>query len=375
MRSLRTILLVNLGFLTAAALTLVGVFGVFVAGQIGPQGAWFALAYGAGALAVILAFGGWLLRRSVLLPLADLGARVDALADGVVPPELPDRGLESRELAALAERFRHLSDRLVEAQRQLVRSEKLAAIGRLSAGIAHEIRNPLGALNTYVEVLKQRGIDAEVVASMQQEVGRMDLIVSGLLDYARARPATHVPADLAVAARATLDFLTRQGALKGHPVELVVDPDVPLVGADPHDLQQVLVNLILNARDASPGSRIVIGVHRHAPGATRRHSDETDLASLPRRRDALPPPRPTGTGNFRGALLIVADTGPGVAAADRERIFDPFYTTKAPGDGTGLGLAIVARAVHDAGGVVWVDTAREGGAVFKALFPGVTEAA
>lgn len=374
MRSLRTILLVNLGFLTAAALLLVGVFGVFVAGQIGPSGAWFALAYGAGALAVILAFGGWLVRRSVLLPLADLGVTVDALAEGVAPPALPIRGLESRELAALAERFRLLSERLLEAQRQLVRSEKLAAIGRLGAGIAHEIRNPLGALNTYVEVLKQRGIDPELVASMQEEVARMDTIVTGLLDYARPRPAARVPADLALAARATLDFLTRQGALKGHPVELVVDPDVPLIGADPHDLQQVLVNLILNARDAAPGSRIVIGVHRHAPGATRRHSDETDLASRPRRRPAAPP-RPSGPTNFRGTLLIVADTGPGVLPADRERIFDPFYTTKAPGDGTGLGLAIVARAVHDAGGVVWVDTAREGGAVFKALFPGVTEAA
>jgi C4-dicarboxylate-specific signal transduction histidine kinase len=74
---------------------------------------------------------------------------------------------------------------------------------------------------------------------------------------------------------------------------------------------------------------------------------------------------------FGGTLLIVADEGPGVPEADRERVFDPFFTTKAPGDGTGLGLAIVARAVHDAGGVVWVDRAREGGAVFKALFPGV----
>ena len=77
-----------------------------------------------------------------------------------------------------------------------------------------------------------------------------------------------------------------------------------------------------------------------------------------------------------GAVLYVADDGPGVADADRDRIFDPFFTTKPPGEGTGLGLAIVARTVHDAGGVVWVDRAREGGAVFKVFLPlaGVSDA-
>jgi C4-dicarboxylate-specific signal transduction histidine kinase len=72
---------------------------------------------------------------------------------------------------------------------------------------------------------------------------------------------------------------------------------------------------------------------------------------------------------MEGALLYVADDGPGVPEADRERIFDPFFTTKPPGEGTGLGLAIVARTVYDAGGVVWVDRAREGGAVFKIFLP------
>jgi signal transduction histidine kinase len=75
-----------------------------------------------------------------------------------------------------------------------------------------------------------------------------------------------------------------------------------------------------------------------------------------------------------GALLLVADSGPGVAVEDRDRIFDPFYTTKAPGRGTGLGLAIVARVVDDMGGVVWVDTAREGGAAFKIFFPAADRA-
>lgn len=367
MRSLRTIFLVNLGLFTAAALLLVSLSAVLLAGGDGSAGVAVALAYGAGALIVFLAFGAWLVRRMVLEPLAELARTADALAEDAGP--VPERRYEGREFKALEERFRAMALRLLDARDQVVRVEKLAAIGRLSAGLAHEIRNPLGALNTYVEVLKQRGVDAEVVEAMQQEVARMDGIVAGLLDYARPRTAAPAPSDLAVAARATVDFLTKQGALKGYGIELVVDPDAPLVGADPHDLEQILVNLILNARDAQPGGNIVVGVHCHRPGAKRRHSDEHDTVSLSRRSDLPPPSRTSGPATFDGTLLVVADEGSGVPMGDRERIFDPFFTTKEPGDGTGLGLAIVARAVHDAGGVVWVDRAREGGAVFKALFP------
>jgi len=369
MRSLRTILLVNLGLLTAAALLMVGGMAVIATAIGGEQGVWAVVSYGTGALVVVLGFGAWLLRRLVLRPLAELAATADELAEG--SPNVPVRNFEGQEFQVLDERFRAMARRLLDAQGQVVRAEKLAAIGRLSAGLSHEIRNPLGALNTYVEVLKQRGVDFEVVSAMQQEVARMDHIVAGLLDYARPRLGAREPADLAAAARATVDFLTRQGALKGHGIELVSDPEVPHVGADPHDLEQILVNLILNARDARPGGRIVVGVHRHMPGARRRHSDEYDPNTGMRRKEQPAPPRPSGGTPHDGTLLIVADEGEGVPEEDRARIFDPFFTTKAPGDGTGLGLAIVARAVHDAGGVVWVDRAREGGAVFKALFPGV----
>ena len=372
MRSLRTVFLVNLGVFTAAALLLVSVSAVVLAGGDGSAGVTVALAYGAGALLVFLAFGAWLVERMVLAPLSDLAHTADALAEGAAP--VPERQFEGREFKALEERFRAMAVRLLDAQGQVVRAEKLAAIGRLSAGLAHEIRNPLGALNTYVEVLRQRGVDGEVVGAMQQEVARMDHIVAGLLDYARTRSSSRAPADLAAAVRATVDFLTKQGALKGYAIELVADPDAPLVGADPHDLEQIVVNLILNARDARPGGKIVVGVHRHRPGAQRRHSDEYEGGSLTRRSDQPPPPRPSGPAAQDATLLIVADEGAGVPESDRERIFDPFFTTKGAGEGTGLGLAIVARAVHDAGGVVWVDRAREGGAVFKALFPAAPKA-
>jgi two-component system, NtrC family, sensor kinase len=138
-------------------------------------------------------------------------------------------------------------------------------------------------------------------------------------------------------------------------------------------LEQVVVNLIVNASQAAPGGRIVVGTvakrfeSRHA-GAARSGDGGGSKAEGPRawstrpRRHDLPMGSP-------GGILFVADDGPGVPEADRERIFDPFFTTKDPGQGTGLGLAIVARTVHESGGLVWVDRAREGGAVFKVFLP------
>ena len=117
---------------------------------------------------------------------------------------------------------------------------------------------------------------------------------------------------------------------------VAAEADVPAVRMERHALEQVFVNLLLNARDA---------------GATLVRVEVT--------RQVAPD----------GALVVVADDGPGVAEADRERVFDPFFTTKDPGQGTGLGLAIVARAVHDAGGTIRVDRAREGGAAFRLTLP------
>jgi signal transduction histidine kinase len=373
-RSLRGELLFSFAFLASAAVLLVGASAILLARQDPGTTAWALLFLWLGSTAVVVVFGAWLVRQRILRPLRLLADQADALAAGQEPPAVT---FDTTDFAALGERFRVMAARLLDAQGQVVRAEKLAAVGRLAAGVAHEIRNPLGALGNYVEVLRRRGGDAELTGAMHREIERMDRIVEGLLDYARPRGRAPAPADAARVIRATTAFLTDQGALQGHALALDVADGLAPVGLEAHALEQVLVNLVLNARDARADGRIWVGAQAAAAGLTfpRRAGDPDGVDVVSRRVREVRPRRPDLPLERSGVLIYVADEGPGVPDAERERIFDPFYTTKPPGEGTGLGLAIVARTVHDAGGLVWVDRGREGGAVFRVFLPSATEAA
>jgi signal transduction histidine kinase len=152
-------------------------------------------------------------------------------------------------------------------------------------------------------------------------------------------------------------------------VTMRLDPAVPQVRGNRHALEQVVVNLVANACQA--GTRVAVTTAGTSFGARAgdRATDPVAAAPRPDRRWTPRPRRPDLPAGSPGVLLCVADDGPGVPEGNRERVFDPFFTTKDPGEGTGLGLAIVARTVHESGGVVWVDRAREGGAVFKVFLP------
>ena len=369
-RSLRDQLLVQLVFLASAAVLLVGLITLILAGAdlgtlIVPLGAFWL-----GSTAVFVLFGIHVTRRDVLAPLEALSEEADRLA-GAVPgaPAPPVGTYESREFVQLAERYRAMAEGLLDAQSQVVRVEKLASIGQLAAGVAHEVRNPLGAIATYIEVLRKRGVDPLPLDEMRRAVDRVERIVASLLDYSRPGE-TSGTTDPAAALRTAADFLSAQGLFRGHELALELPESIPPVRGDRHALEQVAVNLLLNACDAAPGTRIWAGVRAYELEA-RPHAAVRGIEAGqgPARRYLPRPRRPDLPAGTRGALLYVADDGPGVADADRERVFDPFFTTKAPGKGTGLGLAIVARTVHAAGGLVWVDRAREGGAAFKVFLP------
>ena len=368
--SLRRELLFNFSLLAVAALWL-AVAAALVAEIVAPRYAVFTLValILTDTVAVFL-FGRYLLRRYVMRPLAEFTAGAQELTSGNVGYRVPEA--ETKEFTELAQQFNTMTNRLLEVQVQLVRAEKLASIGRLAAGIAHEVGNPLSAIRTYLDVLRRRGADAEIVEAVTHETARIDRIVSGLLAYARPREEGPTLVDLGAVLRSGVELLTQQGALRDTGVTVEIDDRAPKVAGRFHSLEQVAVNLLLNAVDAAPGGVIKAGVltwelRRDDPARFRRD----DPQRHPRAGDsAWPRPwRPEFTSPTPGALLYVADSGPGVPLADRERVFDPFFSTKAPGAGTGLGLAIVQRTVYELGGTVWVDEAREGGAAFKVFLP------
>jgi signal transduction histidine kinase len=250
---------------------------------------------------------------------------------------------ERARLAAKVEELTRANGALADARESLLRTEKLATVGRLAAGLAHEVGNPLGAVSGYVELARARLppqphpdlVDA--LARIDAAADRIDRTVRELLDFARpARPAL-APIDLAAAVEASLRLARVQSRFKAVEVRQELAPDLPRVVADEHQVTQVLLNILLNAGDAMDGGGEVRIAAGRAPGAPHR------------------------------VALTIADSGPGIAEGDLPRIFDPFFTTKDPGQGSGLGLAISHRIMEELGGDI---AARNGprGAVFELGF-------
>ncbi|HVO36212.1 MAG TPA: ATP-binding protein [Gemmatimonadales bacterium] len=373
--SLRTELLLNLAVLAAGALVL-AVLSAVLSPLLGRGFLGFALltVLIAADVAIFLGFGRFLISRLVTAPMEALVEATQAVASGELSRRAPPGG--TREFDHLAESVNQMTERLLDAQGALVRAEKLASVGRLAAGVAHEVGNPLAAVANYVELLRRRGVEPEIVAAIEREAGRIDIIVRSLLDYARPRDARRERVDLASVASRAVDLLRSQGVLRPVSVEVAPATGLPPVLGDAAALEQVFVNLLLNAVDAAgEGGRIAVvaAVARLGePEAERRSSDQPEgVPTVPRlsRRS-----RRHLEGTADGSLavqVVVADSGGGVPEELRDRIFDPFFTTKPPGKGTGLGLAIVQRIVQDHGGRVDVFAAREGGAAFAVTLPGL----
>jgi signal transduction histidine kinase len=371
--SLRTELLLNLAVLAGGALVL-AVFSAALAPLLRRGGAGVVLlaALIVADVIVFIVFGRYLVSRLVTEPMEALVSATQAVAGGEMDRRAPPGA--TREFDRLADSVNRMTTRLLDAQGALVRAEKLASVGRLAAGVAHEIGNPLAAIGNYVELLGRRGAAPDLVAAIEREAGRIDAIVRSLLDYARPRDARREPLDPGAVAGQAVELLRAQGLLRSVTVRLERSPDTPAVLGDPAALEQVFVNLLLNAVDAAgEGGCIVVAASAARlgddGGEVRRRSDPDDrsltaraLARTSRHLDGVA----DGT---LAAQVVVGDSGPGVPVDLVERVFDPFFTTKPPGQGTGLGLSIVLRIVQDHGGRVDISRAREGGAAFTVTFP------
>ena len=373
--SLKRELLLNLALLAGAAISL-AVLSALVAQLFEPRYAVVGIVLLiAGDIAVLLLFGRYLLEKLVLRPIDELVGVTEELGRGNLGARAGPAA--TAELAHLAQRFNAMTERLAEAQAELLRAEKLASIGRLATGIAHEIGNPLSAVGNYMEVLRRRGGDAELLTAVERETDRIDRIVRSLLAYARPQEETVGIVDPVVVVRSAVDLLRHQGALQHVALRVELQNALPPVRGTVHGLEQALVNLLLNAVDAARGGTVAIGA---APQTFRgddrkeRRRDDPDAGSIQRRRAWRRPKRPEIVDGTPGVLLWVTDSGAGIPESERDIVFEPFYTTKEPGLGTGLGLAIVQGTVHELGGLVWVERAREGGAAFKIFLPGVPSA-
>ncbi len=277
------------------------------------------------------------------------------------------------------------AERAAEAERtalkhQLAESERLASVGRVAAGIAHEIGNPLTGIANYAHLLRGhtgRSADAATaLTGIEREVDRIDRIVGSLLDYARPRRRSQPAAfDGASALRQAVQLLAAQGALGQVAVQTAIEPSPLGLTGNSHELEQVFVNLLLNAIEAMQAKgTISVYAGRLTPDtimrAPRRSGDAANASTKERRvNPRLDEWRARHKFSEPCAKFVVADSGPGVTPEQADRIFDPFFTTKSKDDGSGLGLAIVERVIESHDGVVWVQRAREGGAAFHMVLP------
>jgi C4-dicarboxylate-specific signal transduction histidine kinase len=235
---------------------------------------------------------------------------------------------------------------LRDKQEQLVQAGKLATLGELTTGVAHELNNPLNNIGLYVgNVIDQLRLgkldDDRIVAELEKAMEQMQKateIISHLRTFGRAAPVSLETVDIDEVIERSLSLVQEQIKLRGIEVEFELSPGELVLVANPIQLEQVFINLLTNARDAletADTKKIRI--------ATKRDGDRV--------------------------CITVSDTGPGIPPDVAARIFDPFFTTKEVGAGTGLGLSITYSIVKEHGGDIWVSSPAEGGATFEIQLP------
>ncbi len=279
-------------------------------------------------------------------PLSQLGQAIISMQRRI--------GSDNERLLSQVQELQRTHAALQESQTQLLRSGRLAVVGQLAAGLAHEIGNPLAILTGYVEILKQdvgERLEGEAkrdahdtIERMGKEVDRIHRTLRDLLDFSRV-PANNAPGSVQTAMAHVQALLMPQKLVKHRALRLSFStPEdlgaagLPMVQLSTDDLTQLLMNLLLNAVHASPeGGRIEV----------RAQTDE----------------------RLGGVRIYVDDQGSGVAEQDRAKIFQPFFTSKAPGEGTGLGLSVCERILNAVDGDIRVETSDLGGARFIVEVP------
>ncbi len=240
---------------------------------------------------------------------------------------------------------------LKKAHKEMIGTEKMASVGRLSSGIAHEIGNPIGIVLGYLDLLRQKDLAEsereDYIERAQAEIGRVNKIIRELLDF--SRPAQDIKEDVSV--HAIIEEITAMLQQQPMMKDITLTCDLAAAGyfvkADPQRLRQVFLNLLINASDA-------IGQQAGPVGGNIL----IESSDMPVKNDGV-----------NQLQIVVADDGPGISGEELSNIFDPFYTTKEPGKGTGLGLSVCFMIMEETGGALRAEAAAEQGTRFILTFP------
>ena len=297
-------------------------------------------------LLLILVLNACLLGTRTLRSIDRLTGHAHRIASGDFTPITPIRRYRD-EFTELAVAFNTMLAELDHRESVLIQSHKMRAVGTLTAGVAHELNNPLNNITLTAHVLQEDYADLgdderrEMIDDVVGEVGRAKKIISSLLDFARESGSAMEPLDLPKLLQETIDLAANQIKLSGIRIEFQATGNLPRVHGDGQQLVQVFLNLILNAIDAShKGGRIQVLV--------------------------LPADQP----NYLAVKVI--DSGSGIPAHILPSIFDPFFTTKSKGKGTGLGLSVSQGIVAKHGGRILVSSQEGQGAAFTVVLPVTT---
>jgi len=271
--------------------------------------------------------------------------------------------------------------------------DRLAALGAMAAGLAHEVKNPLGAIKGAAQLLEELALPVsmppmaltgsqpppadqvqEFIGVIIEEVNRLDRVVRSFLDYARPHAGNPVPLDVNAAVRRTVQILTSSQPNEDINVKLELVEPLPRSKIDPEQFRQVLINLIQNAIQAMDGhGRVTVSTaHRKNTRAAWAPPSIADRASRPDAPSAQRASRSAFDEPPEVVEVSVRDTGPGITQTVLRNLFIPFFTTKAKG--TGLGLAISQSIVQNAGGTIDVQTQSGAGTTFTIVLPAASDA-
>jgi signal transduction histidine kinase len=284
-----------------------------------------------------------LIRKS-LIPIETLRKGTEQIANGEFGIEVDIRSGD--EFEGLGRDFNEMSRKLKEGRAMLVQSAKMGAVGQMASGVVHEIGQPLTSISGLIDIL---GLDKPTEAGkrrldlMKKEMERLTGIISRFKNFARVSEHTMKPLSINEVVEATHALLEHQIQMKGVTCRMEKKEDLPSVQGDRNSLQQVFINLVINAMDALEGKK-----------------EEKPLVTI-------------RTYSEDGKVCVeVKDNGSGIPKEIQEKIFDPFFTTKGPEKGTGLGLAIIASILHQHHARITMKSEVGKGTQFNLSFPAVS---